>query len=671
MANLLQSIRVQITLGFVVLTAIIIFIGVTSSIVTRELGQSIRFVGVDLAEVNSKTLQISTQAQSYFAMNIIFLRVPAYATDVQEEVASQIQGIEQTLLNLHDEVVSLANSAQIRVGDVAEARSILEGATVGSARLQELSREAGVLSLSTTAKEQQYTEDIDGVIVEIQDLSQLTGVLPASVMENEVRPFAEIFLRLAGSLRNVSVEQNPEAFNQSTEQNRALLAELQQRAEELAARLGPLSSDLDRHMSVLTNALGADGHVQTHAEYLQVSVSINDALRAFRGSILQYEATMKTVLIDPLVVQTNEANRLAESFMERSLISSFIIISVALLLSIGITVYIFRLVSRCMGGINGALNRIAQGDLTASVPALPTTEFGLIAEAVNKLAQELSAIIEMVVESTKILQNSANEAIEVSESTQHSVSDQQEQTQSVATAVTQMEAAIAEVAQNASSSSDSVTALVTSSKENMNTMQRTLDLMTELKQSIDTSGDTVENLSSKTTQVKEVLGVIESIAEQTNLLALNAAIEAARAGEQGRGFAVVADEVRNLASKSSQSATEIRDVIDSLQQESQAVVSSTGKNIERAGLTMEQTEQSRQAMQDIIDSLSGVDEMAASIATASEEQTSVAKEVAASVVFISDQSQHIGDGANKVTETSASLKTLADDLTKYVSNFRV
>ncbi|MCP5303632.1 MAG: methyl-accepting chemotaxis protein, partial [Pseudomonadales bacterium] len=193
----------------------------------------------------------------------------------------------------------------------------------------------------------------------------------------------------------------------------------------------------------------------------------------------------------------------------------------------------------------------------------------------------------------------------------------------------------------------------------------------QLKHSLDEATNIIQNLSHETEQIGDVLNVIQGISDQTNLLALNAAIEAARAGEHGRGFAVVADEVRSLANRSRQSADEISEMIESLQDKASQAVSIVSDNQIYADQAAHHTVESNHSLQAMVERLAKINDMSRSIATACEEQSLVAKDVAQNVVSISDMASNIAQDSERLARNSESLNHLSDEQSVLVAQFKI
>ncbi|MHA6493418.1 methyl-accepting chemotaxis protein [Pseudomonas borbori] len=241
----------------------------------------------------------------------------------------------------------------------------------------------------------------------------------------------------------------------------------------------------------------------------------------------------------------------------------------------------------------------------------------------------------------------------------------------VSTAATQMSAAVHEVALNAQNAAQAARHAEAQSNQVAKVVGATIQSIRQLASEVDSASGTIQTLEQETAKIGAVLEVIKGIAEQTNLLALNAAIEAARAGEQGRGFAVVADEVRALAGRTQVSTKDIQEMIERLQHGVHNAVKATHSGSERARHSMEQAAGVDQALSDTDSSVQRINDMTAQIASACEEQSSVTDEIARNISDIRDLSNDAAKNSVQSTQASQRLSVLSLDLEKLVRRFQV
>jgi methyl-accepting chemotaxis protein len=234
-----------------------------------------------------------------------------------------------------------------------------------------------------------------------------------------------------------------------------------------------------------------------------------------------------------------------------------------------------------------------------------------------------------------------------------------------------MSSTVQEIARSAEQAADSVKGANGQAIEGLDIMEKTSKGITELAHEVERAAEVINQLEAESQGIGSVLDVIRGIAEQTNLLALNAAIEAARAGEQGRGFAVVADEVRTLASRTQKSTEEINEMITRLQKGTTQAVSAMNNGSKKASDTVELADNSASALKKIVDSISTISEMNIQIATAAEEQSSVAQEIDRSIVRISKLSEESSDNSNEVSASTGDLNNLGAELNRIINKFKV
>jgi len=251
------------------------------------------------------------------------------------------------------------------------------------------------------------------------------------------------------------------------------------------------------------------------------------------------------------------------------------------------------------------------------------------------------------------------------------VHQQQSEVNQVATAMNEMSATVQEVASNASHAAQAAQDASEQAGEGLKVVDHTISSINNLANAVEEASGVINQLESDTDNIGVVLEVIRGISEQTNLLALNAAIEAARAGEQGRGFAVVADEVRTLASRTQESTLEIRSMIESLQSGSTQAVEVMTKGKEQAAISVGHAQKAGESLNGITQAVSSISDMNTQIATAAEEQTAVAEEINQNIVNISQLGEQAVSGAQQTSDASEELARLSNELQMMVGQFRV
>jgi methyl-accepting chemotaxis protein len=319
----------------------------------------------------------------------------------------------------------------------------------------------------------------------------------------------------------------------------------------------------------------------------------------------------------------------------------------------------------------GATRNIADGNLSVAVEVNGADELTELQSATAKMRINLRETIEHIAHSSGQLASAAEEMSSITQESTQGARQQSVETEIAATAVNQMTAAVEEVARNASSASQSTQRSERSAVTGQARVGHTITSIEKLSASVKQTCLDVEGLAGKTQDIAKVLDVIGSIAEQTNLLALNAAIEAARAGEQGRGFAVVADEVRALAHRTQASTQEIEKMIQDIQKDSGNAVHSMRRSNEEAQITLSTAQDAGVAISEITAAISDINERNLLIAAASQEQAQVARSVDENLVSIRDLSVQSASTAQQTATASQELSQLAVDLNRLVSRFAV
>ncbi|MDR0209176.1 MAG: methyl-accepting chemotaxis protein [Pseudomonas putida] len=317
-----------------------------------------------------------------------------------------------------------------------------------------------------------------------------------------------------------------------------------------------------------------------------------------------------------------------------------------------------------------AAEQVADGDLTQVIRAEGSDEAARLLRAMARMQDKLRDTLQLIAGSATQLASAAEELNCVTDESARGLQQQNNEIEQAATAVTEMTSAVEEVARNAVSTSEASSEASRSAGDGRDLVLETVGAIERMSSDVQATATLVTRLASQSRDIGKVLDVIRGLADQTNLLALNAAIEAARAGEAGRGFAVVADEVRALAHRTQQSTSEIERMIASIQGGTEEAVTSMRTSTERAESTLNIARGAGLALDSIASAVSQINERNLVIASAAEEQAQVAREVDRNLVNINDLSVQSATGAHQTSVASADLSRLAVDLNGLVARFR-
>ncbi|ALO33866.1 hypothetical protein CMT41_03350 [Colwellia sp. MT41] len=358
--------------------------------------------------------------------------------------------------------------------------------------------------------------------------------------------------------------------------------------------------------------------------------------------------------------------------VESSLSATIIISITAILVSVLLGFFIMKSIITPLEKLKRAFEEIeSSSNLTIRTKVESGDELGAVSRAFDSLLQKFHHTLTEVVSIVNRLNHASNQLAKSSETTSSHIRSQRLETDMVATAMNEMVMTAQEVAQNAANTATGAEDANQQARHGYEIVSNTVKGISALASGIQTASESIDKVSNDSQEIGRVLDVIKGIAKQTNLLALNAAIEAARAGEQGRGFAVVADEVRSLASRTETSTQEIQQMIERLQQGSEHAVTLMKKSNQQAEKSVEQASSAGDALQKITESVASINDMAAQIATAAEEQTSVNEEINRNITNISTISDSTSVEAENTHHSSKDLAELANNLHLLVSEFKV
>nr|WP_262925981.1 methyl-accepting chemotaxis protein [Pseudomonas chlororaphis] len=455
--------------------------------------------------------------------------------------------------------------------------------------------------------------------------------------------------------------------------------ELLVQIEKLQAEYGlklqdALGSSRAAHDALDSLASASKGSLKQASELFEEQVVMADTLDApWQGFYDQ---------VSNLMAQTYQLNEGTLKFLDVELQkrltqnrSHMVLLVAALALVFLSIVYLYggfyastRTTLRRLGAM---MDKVAAGDMTVTFTAHSRDELGELGSVFNGTVRKIHDLIERVGHTVSEVERQAGQVESVSAQSNQAVAGQRSQIEQVATAMNQMSATSQEVARSAAAAVSSAHSVNDETISGRGLVESQQDSIARLASEIDQSVRVINQLASDSQSISRVLEVIKSIAEQTNLLALNAAIEAARAGEQGRGFAVVADEVRTLAKRTQQSTEEIEEMIGKLHGGVGAAVKAMGSSHAMANGTVDQSEKVQQALENILGAVGMIVDQNQQIAAAVEQQTAVAHDIDQNIVEINRAGERTAEGAHQTEDASRQLSAQVVQLKQLIGAFRV
>ena len=412
--------------------------------------------------------------------------------------------------------------------------------------------------------------------------------------------------------------------------------------------------------------------------------ALENALGAYRSAVQAYKAANANIVLARQemtvqgadIVSRSEAlydiqlqRRDAESAQARSL--QLISTVLALLVGIIAALLITRQITRPLQETLAVVERIASGDLSHNIQVTRRDELGVLQQGIQRMGTTLRELISGIRDGVTQIASAAEELSAVTEQTSAGVNSQKIETDQVATAMHEMTATVQEVARNAEQASQAASAADGQAREGDKVVAEAIAQIERLADEVARSTDAMAHLQQESNKIGSVMDVIKAVAEQTNLLALNAAIEAARAGEAGRGFAVVADEVRGLAQRTQKSTEEIEGLVAGLQNGTQQVANVMNNSRSLTDSSVELTRKAGVSLENITRTVSNIQSMNQQIAAAAEQQSAVAEEISRSIVNVRDVSEQTATASDETAKSSVELARLGSQLQQMVSHFRV
>lgn len=430
-------------------------------------------------------------------------------------------------------------------------------------------------------------------------------------------------------------------------------------------------SDITKARSSLPATLSsqleeAHAGIRRYREVLVEVAGLFEQKQSMRLQVSQESKAMDSIMSGLMDTQ----QRLAREDQRSAFIQMAVLTVLALVIGLFASVVISRQITSPLALTVDLARRIAKGDLTVQAKSNRKDELGDLQNAMQDMAQNLNTLVQGIGNGVTHISTSAEKLSAMSEQTSAGVRQQKSEVDQVATAMHEMASTVQEVARNTTDASAAAILADQQARHGSTVVKQATAQISELAVAIEELGGAMNVLSQDSEQIGKVIDVIKAVAEQTNLLALNAAIEAARAGEQGRGFAVVADEVRSLAQRTQDSTKEIEALIVTLQQGTQAASALMASSRERTLDTVELAQKAELAITEINQSIGTIQEMSLQISAAAEQQSAVADEINRSIVSVRDVADQSAVASEESAAATIELASLGQDLQRMTAHFR-
>ncbi|MEE5105032.1 methyl-accepting chemotaxis protein [Pseudomonas alliivorans] len=482
--------------------------------------------------------------------------------------------------------------------------------------------------------------------------------------------FAEVSIRLRVLSYRLLVNREPDIQQKTIE----LLAMRNKQINDAQAIYERLISDPNERnlYNQYVQLLGQYRELESRMKTLTLANKVDELQELLNKDMLSNSDQMNAVLIKLVDINTAQLIQVKKQAAEEYDSAFDMVIALLVAATLLTLVFAWMLIKSITTPIAAALNAaetIAQGNLTQPIKVDGTDEAGRLLQAMKTMQDKLRDTLQRISGSATQLASAAEELNAVTDESARGLVQQNNEIEQAATAVNEMTSAVEEVARNATSTSEASRNATASAGDGRDLVLETVGAIERMSGDVKETAELISNLANESRDIGKVLDVIRGLADQTNLLALNAAIEAARAGEAGRGFAVVADEVRALAHRTQQSTSEIERMIGSIQGGTEQAVTSMRNSTERAESTLSIAKGAGMALDTINTAVEEINERNLVIASAAEEQAQVAREVDRNLVNIRDLSAQSTTGANQTSAASTELSRLAVDLNSMVGRF--
>ncbi|MFQ2366685.1 methyl-accepting chemotaxis protein [Aeromonas enteropelogenes] len=660
------SILQRVYLGFAILVAVM----VASSLLTFRsqgaLGDALDQVtqqSMPLVIASSQT-QISLLSANKWLTDVLTEQdsklIPAEVAELQQAKAQ----VDKTLATLkqqaasHPELQAQMVALEQLAGDYLKLTDTLPAEHEALlARLHKVNLAKGQFQVSLP----QFKKNLGDMMVSIDDsfIKMLSETLTTKLSAIELSTMDAL---------NQSI---PSPIEGALKRNKMQIEGFNSTIKDLQNELANFDNDMGHYVhGFVRDTTGSDGVLAQYLTLMREQERMRSQSRQASALIVEIQGKLEQITAQSQQLM-NRSILASEQVQRQSTLTQGASIGVAILIAILVAYTLGKAIRRPLKELLRVLNEVTGGDMTQRIGFRSNNEFGQLGKQVNLLIEQMGEVLTQLSQASAQLNDAAHGNRHTTESVRADLEKQRQETASVAAAMTQMEASVREVAQAANQTLERVMDVEKASETGRKVMAGNITTTHQLAGKLQQTGKVIGDVNAMSGQIGNILDVIRGIAEQTNLLALNAAIEAARAGEQGRGFAVVADEVRSLAGRTAQSTSEIQTMIENLQQGVAKAVAVMQECSREMDSCMDQSSHANNAMEEVQGIVVLISDMSSQIASAAEQQQATSADIATNLNRISDISDLNYQGIERVAETSQQLDALAEQQEELVKRFRL
>jgi len=668
------SVASRLFLGFSAVSIGVLVITLVSVITMQDIQKSIELI-VDevsptentLADLQNESLNLSRLVSVYF--NEKDLEVVSVVKNDFEESKAKYSQIEADLLKLIGQFPELTNSTKKLQSMSTEVNVLLDTISENMTAYQ-----SSLLSLKEiSAKRSEIIAVNEELTLVSTDFILDTSDPKAQKMAYDTRSLVEkggsLALQLTFSGDLVSFEESKKLFRDFNDDYNKIGFKMLRYARNDDV----FKTNMQKVASVVTSLVGLvsleGGVIPVQNQYLQLRASLNQKLAEIQVDLTSNVNTLNDISVD-VGHQSKLASEAAYQKGSNARTTLTIAAAIVILTSTLISYFVVQSIKVPLRRLRAFIQKVGQGDLTSTIGKYSADELGDISRAADQLVTELRTMVLEIEKQSSMVNQVANQTNELAELTQVKSTEQQQGVDHSVHSIGEMSGSIKEVAQTAEMNSQEMQSSEVEAENINQGISGTVDSIAELNLRMQKAVDVIQALDQGVVSIESILETIQTIAEQTNLLALNAAIEAARAGEQGRGFAVVADEVRTLATRTQSSTEEIRAKIDGIQKQSNQAVSTISDSQKSTATVAESAQEAGDKFKDFMVQIRNLSSANVSIAAAAEEQSATTEEMSRVMNEIGELTKETTSITGEVASSIRSLNSVATDLDDAVHRFK-